>query len=172
MGDLEWRFVNIVKCIAGILPTCCQDLQTMDEWLLDDYFRFRVISPADGSTIGEVTLYCVMSTTPAKSYLPLPAGRATNYATTDWRLAYNQKRCGWSFGTNAYYGRTEFDMINVIHVICVIMANYSWCEIVKSTQSSVMSVDRHPRSVAIANITCFLFWSSAHSTPFTSAALF
>ena len=86
----------------------------MDELLLDDYFRFRVISPVDGSTVGEVTLYCVMSITPAKSFLPLPAGRATNYATTDWRFAHNQKICGSSFRTNDGHGRTEFDMINVI----------------------------------------------------------
>ena len=105
---------DFVRCFTGVLPTSCQDLQTMDELLLDDYFRFRVISPADGSTVGEVILYCVMSTTPAKSFLPLPAGRATNYATTDWRHAYNQKICGSSFRTNPNHGRTEFVMINVI----------------------------------------------------------
>ena len=103
-----------MRCIAGVLPTSCQDLQAVDELLLDGFFRFRVISPVDGSTVGEVTLYCVMSITPAKSFLPLPAGRATNYATTDWRFAYNPKICDSSFRTYDRYGRTEFDMINVI----------------------------------------------------------
>ena len=110
---MDGGFFDIVR-IAGVLPSSCQDLQTMDEFLLDDDIRFHVISPVDSSTVGEVTLYCVMSTTLAKSFPPLPARKVTNYATTDWRFAYNQKICGSAFRKNDKNRRTEFDMINVI----------------------------------------------------------
>ena len=100
--------------VSGLLPTSCRDLQTSDGSLLDGYFRFHVLSPVDGSTIGEVTLYCVMSTTPAKSFLPLPAGRDTNYASRDTRFNDRARVCDNFDLIFDSHGRTEFDMIKVI----------------------------------------------------------
>ena len=113
---LEWSYGSLIDAalFTGLLPTSCPDLQILDDSLLDGYFRFRVISPKDGSTVGEVTLYCVMTAHPAESFLPLPSGGATNYASSDARSPLYYNACAQFSSIYQNHGRTEFDMIKVI----------------------------------------------------------
>ena len=113
------RSLTVIHCLQTIsisdnLPTSCEHLLELDSLFPDDYYWMTIISSENGAPIGSTIIYCHrMSSAEPKEFLPLPAGRKTNYASMSNLKSSDQNGCKVD-GIYADHGYTEFDMVRIV----------------------------------------------------------
>ena len=113
------KYLAIIYCLQTIsisdaLPTSCEHLLELDSIFPDDYYWITIISPENGMWMGSTIIYCHgMSSAEPKTFLPLPAGRKTNYASMSNLKSSSGYYCNFDL-TYPEHGYTEFDMVRIV----------------------------------------------------------
>ena len=88
-------------------------MNELEDLLPDDFYWLTIVSPEDGAPVGNAIIYCHgMASSSPKAFLPLPAERASNYAST----SKEQSSLIWKCTNDSIYnkhGYTEFDMVRI-----------------------------------------------------------
>ena len=113
------KYLTIIYCLQTIsisdaLPTSCEHLLELDSLFPDDYYWMTLISPESGVSMGSTIIYCHgMSSAEPKTFLPLPAGRKTNYASMSNLKSSRSFYCNFDL-TYPEHGYTEYDMVRIV----------------------------------------------------------
>ena len=99
--------------ITGVLPSSCNHLIFLDNLLPHDNYWLTIGSPDDGVPLGNTIIYCHdMASSSPKAFLPLPAGRKTNYASIGKEFSSDRNKCYSNVIFSDHY-YIAFDMVRI-----------------------------------------------------------